>query len=443
MRLARKTPLAIAVLGLGRVGLVTATSLAAAGHHVLGIDRRGKWLAELAAGRLGWREPGLEELLRRVQAQGRLRLQDALEPALADLDLVAICVETPAGPEGRLDCGPLLVALASLASGLRARPADAPPLLCVVRSTVPIGATEELLLPSLVEGARSAPGEKFELALNPEFLREGTALADHRSPSRIVIGERLPGVTRRLLGIYDATQAPIFEVGYREAETIKLLDNAFHALKVAFANEFGRLALAFELAPARLAELFLADGKLNLSAAYLRPGMPYGGPCLPKDLRALLAAAHARGLALPLLEAVEASNRLHLTFLVERIRALVPPPGPLLLLGLSFKEGVEDVRGSPPLALLTALVADGYKVEVVDPELERAPVLALPRGARLHGRAALARLAAEARLLVLAKRPADLLGMVPPELPILDLVRLELRTPAEAGCAAASFDARC
>ncbi|MCS7268133.1 MAG: nucleotide sugar dehydrogenase [Geminicoccaceae bacterium] len=431
----RTRPLRAAVLGLGRVGLVTAASLAAAGHRVFALDRRAERLAQVARGRLPWREPGLDELLRTTLDAGTLALRADLEPISAELDLLAICVETPLGADDRLDVRPLCAALAEVGRLLSRRPRTAAPLLLVLRSTVPPGATETRLLPGLVEASGRAPGEGFELALNPEFLREGSALADHRAPARIVIGERRPGASGRLLGIYEGAAAPVFEVGYREAETIKLVDNAFHALKVAFANEIGRLAFGLGLLPARLAELFLADGKLNLSAAYLRPGAPYGGPCLPKDLRALLATARACALELPVLRAVEASNRLHLAFLVERIAALVPPPGPLFLLGLAFKEGVEDVRGSPQLELLAQLAARDYAIEVFDPDLEPEDALAvergLPAGARLHGRGAVEAALAGARLVILAKRPPDLLRRLPPGLPIVDLLRLDLPDPRE------------
>ncbi|MCX7631586.1 MAG: nucleotide sugar dehydrogenase [Geminicoccaceae bacterium] len=425
----------IAVLGLGYVGTTTAACLVRSGHRIYGIDINSEKVAAFAAGRSPIVEPGVEDLLREGAQAGLLHGATSIESITDMLDMALVCVGTPLGPDGRLDYVHLLDVIRRLGRAVRRRDRSHPPLLIVVRSTVTPGTMDKLILPTLALEAGSGPGEQFEIAFNPEFMREASAVKDYFAPPRIVIGERVAGVTRRLLGIYDGIDAPLFEVPFHLAESAKLLDNCFHALKVAFANEIGRLAFGLGLLPARLAELFLADGKLNLSAAYLRPGAPYGGPCLPKDLRGLLATARACALELPVLRAVEASNRLHLAFLVERIAALVPPPGPLFLLGLAFKEGVEDVRGSPQLELLAQLAARDYAIEVFDPDLEPEDALAvergLPAGARLHGRGAVEAALARARLVILAKRSPDVLRRLPPGLPIVDLLRLDLPDPRE------------
>lgn len=426
--------LSIAVLGLGRVGTTTAACLAEAGHRVHGIDTDPDKVAALAAGRSPVVEPGVEELLRRAARAGSVSAGPSLEAVLDRLDLALVCVGTPAGSDGRLDYRALVDVLRQLGRGLRRRDRSRPPLLVAIRSTLAPGTMDGLVLPTLATEAGTSPGERFEAVFNPEFLREGSALLDHRSPSRIVLGERVRGAARRLLGIYEGIDAPWFEVPFRLAESIKLLDNGFHALKVAFANEMGRLALAAGVAPELLAEAFLADRRLNLSTAYLRPGGAYGGPCLPKDLAALLAFGRDAGLELPLLAAARRSNARHLDFILRRIRAILPPPGPILLLGLTFKTGTDDLRDSPNLALAERLLRAGYDLEVVDPDLDPGRLsganfaIAAAHHELLRRRLTtdLEGAARRARLVVVAKTLPGLAGRLPDELPVVDIPRLRL-----------------
>lgn len=424
----------LAVLGLGRVGTTTAACLAAAGHRVHGIDLDPGKVAAFAAGRSPVVEPGLDALLQRAARAGLLAASPTIEPVLDRLDMVLVCVGTPPGPDGRLDYAALLDVLRRLGRAVRRRDRSRPPLLIVVRSTITPGTMDRLVLPTLAAETREEPGSRFEAVYNPEFLREGSALEDHRSPSRIVLGERVPGASRRLLGIYDSIRAPLLEVPFRLAESIKLLDNCFHALKVAFANELGRLALAAGVEPGCLADLLLMDRKLNLSPAYLRPGGPYGGPCLAKDLQAALAFARDSGLVLPLLAAVAESNARHLDFLFERIVAAAPPPGPILLVGLSFKAGTDDLRDSPNLALAERLVRAGYELEVVDPDLDPERLsgvnfaIAAAHAEILRRRATddLIEASRRARLVVVGKPVAGLRDRLPLDVPVVDIPRLRL-----------------
>lgn len=426
--------LSLAVLGLGHVGTTTAACLVAAGHRVHGIDIDPRKTAALAAGSSPVAEPGLGELLRRGAEAGLLHAGSTVEPLLDRLDMVLLCVGTPAGADGRLDHTALLDLVRQLGRGLRRRSPSRPPLLVVVRSTLVPGTMDRLVVPTLSAEAGAEPGERFEIAFNPEFLREGSALEDHQAPSRIVIGERFPGASRRLRGIYDAVRAPVLEVSFRLAESVKLLDNCFHALKVAFANELGRFALAAGVAPDCLADLLLLDRKLNLSPAYLRPGGPYGGPCLPKDLRAALVFARDAGLALPMLAAVPESNSRHLEFLLERIRAAIDPPGPILLVGLSFKDGTDDLRESASLALAERLLRAGYELEAIDPDLDPERLVGVNFAiAAAHPEILRHRLVKDidaalrrARLVVLGKTLPDLAGRLPAGLPVVDIPKLRL-----------------
>jgi GDP-mannose 6-dehydrogenase len=422
----------IAVLGLGHVGTTALACLAASGHHQLvGIDPHPGKVAAVGAGRSPVVEPGLDELLRAGVAAGRIGTAATAEAIVDRLDLAIVCVGTPAGADGGLDPSRVVECARQLGAGIRRRAAGHP-LLVVVRSTVPPGTMDGLVLPALAGTAGRGPGQGWEAAYNPEFLREGSAVDDWFAPPKIVVGEREAGVTRRLRGLYDGIEAPCFEVPFAVAELGKLVDNGWHAVKVAFANEVGRIAVGQGAAPEAVAELFLADAKLNLSAAYLRPGGPYGGPCLPKDLAGLAALARAGGLEVPVLEGAQASNRLHLGWLVAAIRARVPPPGPLLLLGLSFKAGTDDLRQSPLLELAARLVEAGYRLTVHDPDLDPARLVGANLAVAAEHRGILEgcltpdpeAAGAGARLIVLGKQLPGSTGRLPVGVPVLDLANL-------------------
>ncbi|MFL5333818.1 MAG: nucleotide sugar dehydrogenase [Geminicoccaceae bacterium] len=426
--------LRIAVLGLGHVGATNLACLAAAGHQLLGIDVNPDKVAAVAAGRSPVVEPLLDELLREAVAAGRASAAIALEGDPDRLDLVLVCVGTPAGVDGGLDLGRLLECATQLGRFASRRRA-AGPLLVVFRSTMPPGTMQNLLLPALEQAAGEPPGPRWEAACNPEFLREGTAVADFRAPPKIVIGERAPGITRRLRGLYDDVAAPLLEVPFAVAEMGKLVDNAWHALKVSFANEIGRLCVGQAIDPQAVAELLLADTRLNLSAAYLRPGGPFGGPCLPKDLAGLVALAEAGGMAVPVLAGAEDSNRSHLRWLAQAVRARAAPPGPILLLGLAFKAGTDDLRHSPPLDLARLLVEAGYQLLIHDPDLDLDRVTGANLAVAAEHRALLAAglaqdleaAAAAARLIVLTKPIPGIRDRLPANAPpLLDLTRLEL-----------------
>ena len=274
----------IAILGLGYVGTTTAACLAKSGHHVLGIDISPEKVALIGAGRSPVVEPQVEELLAAGVAAGRVRSALSIDGELDGLDMVIICVGTPSRADGKLDLSHLLESTRQLGHAIRS-PARSPAAAAGVpqhHAARHDGAG--WCCPTLERAAGEPPGQRWEAAFNPEFLRESTAVKDYFAPPKIVIGEREQGITGRLLGIYDGIDAPLFEVPLMVAEMGKFVDNSWHAVKVAFANEIGRVAIARGIDPQAVAEIFLADTKLNVSPYYLRPGGPYGGSCLPKDL---------------------------------------------------------------------------------------------------------------------------------------------------------------
>jgi GDP-mannose 6-dehydrogenase len=356
-------------MGLGYVGTTTAACLLNDGHHVYGIDINSEKTRAIANGRSPVVEPEVEGLLQAGLQAGRLNSGPTLEPWLDRLDLVLVCVGTPSRADGKLEMVYLLEVTRQLGRQLQARQAEAP-LLLVLRSTMAPGTMERLVLPTLETAAGEAPGVRYEVAFNPEFLRESTAVKDYYAPPKIVIGERFKGATQQLKGMYAGLDAPVFEVGFAEAEMVKFVDNCFHALKVSFANEIGRIAIAKGIDPQIVADMFLADTKLNISPAYLRPGGPFGGSCLPKDLKAMLAMAREAGVQVPVLGGTRESNEVHGAWLAQAVQARVAPPGPVLLMGLSFKAGTDDLRNSPLLALAEALLDAGYDLRVFDSDLD-------------------------------------------------------------------------
>ncbi len=421
----------IAILGLGYVGTTTAACLAKSGHHVLGIDINPEKVTLIGAGRSPVVEPLVEELLTAGVAEGRVRSALSIDGELDGLDMVIICVGTPSRGDGKLDLSHLLDSTRQLGQAIRDRRAGEP-LLLVFRSTMPPGTMSRLVLPTLERATGEPPGRRWEAAFNPEFLRESTAVKDYFNPPKIVIGERERGVTRRLLGIYEGIEAPLFEVPLMVAEMGKFVDNSWHAVKVAFANEVGRIATARGIDPQAVAEIFLADTKLNVSPYYLRPGGPYGGSCLPKDLSGMLALARDSGLAVPVLAGARDSNGLHLAWLAQAVRAKLAPPGTILLLGLSFKAGTDDLRNSPLLDLAEILVEGGYDLAIYDPDVDPARLVGVNFAVAAEHQATLMDrmtrdlegAAARARLIVLGKPIPGVRERLPAGVPVLDVPRL-------------------
>jgi len=360
----------IVVFGLGYVGATTSACLLKDGHSVVGIDVSPDKAAKIAAGQSPVSEPGLAELLSAGRADGRLGAATEVGSHLDDADIAMVCVGTPSMAGGGLDLTQVCAVSEKLGAALKTRDRDRDPLIVAYRSTMYPGATEDVVLPRLIAGSGEQPGIRYEAALNPEFLRESTAVADYFAPSRIVIGEREPGISKRMKGVYDSIDAPYFELPYRTAEMVKLSDNSFHALKVTFANEIGRLALEMDVDPAALTDVFLADTKLNISPYYLRPGGAFGGSCLPKDVRGITSLAGSRGVDLPVMSNVISSNEAHKKYLADRVMEGLEPGASVLLIGLTFKTDTDDLRESPLIDLAETLMGKGYDLKIYDPDLK-------------------------------------------------------------------------
>jgi GDP-mannose 6-dehydrogenase len=399
----------VAVFGLGYVGCVTAACLARNGVEVVGVDVNPLKVDQLNAGASPVLEPGLDELISNAVSNGNLGATLDGRSAVLDADLSLVCVGTPSKSNGSLDTSHVESVCAEIGQAL-AHGSDWH--LVVIRSTVLPGTVEECILPRLELHSGLGVGDGFGICVNPEFLREGTAIDDYFAPSFVVIGESDPRSGETLEQLYEPVSAPRFRTSIRTAEMVKYTCNAFHALKVAFANEIGSIARQNNVDGRQVMEIFCADTVLNVSSAYLRPGFAFGGSCLPKDLRALLYRATEQDVKVPLLEGALASNQVHIQRGIDLVeRSACKRPG---ILGLSFKNGTDDVRESPAVVLIETLVGRGYDVSIFDDDVDPDRLIGanraalereLPHIARLM-RSSIDEVLAESDLVVVTKSSA-------------------------------------
>jgi GDP-mannose 6-dehydrogenase len=354
----------VAVFGLGYVGTVTAGCLAANGNDVWGVDVDQAKVAMVTSGRSPVVEPGLSELVGAMVRAGRLHATTSVTTAVEGADVSLLCVGTPSTPHGGTNLTHVVHAVEDLAASLVVtKPPTSGFHAVVMRSTVPPGTVEGLGEKLRLTLAGSGVG--VGVAMCPEFLREGSGIADFYSPPYVVIGSsdaEAIDLIRRLFGFLDC---PTRVVDVRTAEAVKYASNAFHATKISFANEMGRLLRCLGVDSRRVMELFCEDVQLNISPRYLRPGFAFGGSCLPKDLQSLLHLARMKSIALPLLSGALVTNAMSVAEVVDRV---VSGEGrTVALLGLSFKADSDDLRESPYVELAETLLGKGYEIRIYDP----------------------------------------------------------------------------
>jgi GDP-mannose 6-dehydrogenase len=351
----------ISVFGLGYVGTVSAACFARDGHEVVGVDPNPTKVEMIRSGQTPVIEPGLRELVGDAVRRGRLRATGDAVEAVHRSDLSLICVGTPSEPNGSLDLRAVRAVSEEIGGALatvRGRHA------VVLRSTVLPGTTRRVVVPALEAASGKTAGRDFGVCVNPEFLREGTAVRDFDNPPKTVIGYNDESSGDLVAELYEAIDAPLIRLDVATAEMVKYADNAWHALKVGFANEVGNVAKLLGLDSHRVMAVFCQDTKLNLSPAYLKPGAPFGGSCLPKDLRALTYLARSLDLEVPILASILPSNRLQ----VEKALQMVLNTGKrrVGVLGLSFKAGTDDLRESPLVELVERLIGKGLELRIYD-----------------------------------------------------------------------------
>ncbi len=349
----------VAVLGLGYVGCVSAACLADLGHNVTGADRDEHKIRSVLDGKAPFYEPGLDDLVRRNVAAGRLTATTSTPDALRDADVVLVCVGTPSEKNGNLGLDQLRRVLSDIVA---CAPRLTKPLIVAIRSTVFPGTCEEVVTPAL------SSMSNVRVVSNPEFLREGAAVKDFVEPSLLVVGGDDRAAVEKVAALYAGLGARACMVSLRTAEMIKYACNAFHAVKIAFANEIAALSSRLDVDAREVMATLCEDVKLNASAAYLKPGFAFGGSCLPKDLRALVYRASRLDVKLPLLESALPSNQEHLQRAVDAI--LETPPCRIGVIGLAFKENTDDLRESPVVSLLEQLIGKGRDLRVFDPHIQ-------------------------------------------------------------------------
>lgn len=356
--------LRVAIFGLGYVGTVTAAGLASRGHHVVGVDVDVDKVERIRQGRSPVVERGVEELLTAAVASGHLTATTDPVAALAGADVSLLCVGTPSKPQGETDLTFVERASAEIRSAMEVTP---PPASghhsVVVRSTVPPGTVAGVVEPQF---AGTLPdGWSVGTAMVPEFLREGTGVDDFFDPPFVVVGTDSARTLEAMTDLFGFLDRPVHAVGLGTAEGLKYACNAFHAAKISFTNEMGRVLAPHGVDVREVMRVFCEDEKLNLSPAYLRPGFAYGGSCLPKDLRSLQHLARQGGLDLPLLAGTEQTNELVIRQVVDWV--IARSSRRVALLGLSFKSDTDDLRESPNVELAERLIGKGFDLAVYDP----------------------------------------------------------------------------
>jgi GDP-mannose 6-dehydrogenase len=351
----------ISVFGLGYVGTVTAACLAHKGHRVLGVDLSPAKVEALEAGRSPIVEPRVSELVAESHKACHLHATADSAAAVHQTEISFLCVGTPSLRNGKLDLGHIEPVCREIGQALKNKDSFH---LVVLRSTVLPGTAETIVVPTLEKASGKRMGTDFGVCVNPEFMREGTAVADFLEPSMTIIGAAYPEHAALLRDIYAWAPGRIFETSFRSAEMVKYVCNAWHAVKVSFANEVGTLAKQLGVDAESVVEIFVADTKLNISPSYLKPGFAFGGSCLPKDVRALNYRAKELDLKLPLFESIMPSNDEHLERAVEMI--LETGKKKIAMLGLSFKAATDDLRESPQVQLVKRLLGEGRQIQVWD-----------------------------------------------------------------------------
>ncbi|MCU0636842.1 MAG: UDP-glucose/GDP-mannose dehydrogenase family protein [Gemmatimonadaceae bacterium] len=365
---------ALSVFGLGYVGCVSAACLAREGHTIVGVDVNETKVSLINSGRPTIVEDGIADLVAGQVAAGRLRATTDVREAVLTTDMSLVCVGTPSRANGALDLRYVERVCEQIGEALAAK---ATRHVVVIRSTVLPGTVHEVVIPALERGSGRRAGTDFGVAMNPEFLREGTSIRDFADPPFTLIGADDGATGDAVAALYATLDAPVHRIAVREAEMVKYACNCFHGLKVAFANEIGNVAKGLGVDSHEVMRIVCEDRKLNISPAYLKPGFAFGGSCLPKDLRALTHRARELDLETPVLRATLVSN----TQQVQRAFEMVARTGKrrVGMLGMSFKPGTDDLRESPLVSLIELMVGKGLELAIYDRDVSEARLIGANR----------------------------------------------------------------
>jgi len=430
----------ISIFGLGYVGSVTAACLAHKGYSVIGVDLSPAKVELLKSGRSPIVEPRMSELVTACHQDCRLQATTDSAAAVMNSEISFLCVGTPSLRSGKLDLGHISPVCEEIGRTLARKDSFH---LVVLRSTVLPGTAVTIVIPTLEKASGKSMGKDFGVCVKPEFMREGTAVADFLDPAMTIIGAADSRHASLLRELYSWAPGRIFETSFTSAEMVKYVCNAWHALKVSFSNEVGALAKQLDVDAEAVMEIFAADTKLNISSSYLKPGFAFGGSCLPKDVRALNYRAKELDLKLPLFDAIIPSNQEHLERAVEMV--LHSGKKKIAILGLSFKAATDDLRESPQVQLVKRLLGEGRQIHIWDDNVSLGRLIGSNRqyieeviphiGSLLSND--LAQVVREAEVVVISTRgikKEELQPHLRPDHIILDLVNLEkARRPADKG----------
>ena len=400
----------ISVLGLGYVGAVSAGCLAKDGHEVIGVDPERTKVDLINAGRSPIIEKDIDGIIAEQVAAGRLAASTDVSTAVRHTDLVFVAVGTPSLANGGIDLKYIRRVCEQIGRSIQTHP-GAP--VIVMRSTMLPGTMRDVVIPTLEKFSGKRAGEEFGVCINPEFLREGTAVHDYYHPPKTVIGEMNRASGDLLAALYAKMPGPMIRTDVQTAEMVKYADNVWHALKVGFANEMGNVCKAVGVDGHKVMSIFCQDQKLNLSPYYLKPGFAFGGSCLPKDVRALLYKAKTLDVAVPILSAILPSNELQIT---RGVQAVVEKGNRKVgILGFSFKAGTDDLRESPMVELVERLLGKGYDLKIYDRNVSMAAIHGANRDYILNRIPHISRLMTESLEDVLAHGKTIVIGNGAPE----------------------------
>ena len=417
-------------MGLGYVGAVSAACLAKDGHTVIGVDPNPIKVDLINAGKSPIVEDQVSELVAEHAASGRLSATTDAAEAIGQTDLALVCVGPPGQDNGALDMTYLERASANIGKALKDTDSF---YAVVVRSTVLPGTSRNVVIPAIEANSGKTEGNEFGVVMNPEFLREGSAVYDFYNPPKIVVGGDNDTAADMLLSLAPPTDAPVVRAPFEVAEMVKYVDNSWHALKVAFGNEIGRICDPLDIDSHAVMDIFCMDTKLNISDKYLKPGMAFGGSCLPKDVRAINYHARSNDVELPIMSSLTTSNETHLETSLKMI--LDTGAREVTILGLSFKAGTDDLREAPMVEIAERLIGKGIRLKIYDRNVS----LARLTGANekfIHDHLPhigelliddLNQAVDGAELVVLGNSDpafADVAKLVPADMPVIDLVRI-------------------
>jgi GDP-mannose 6-dehydrogenase len=420
----------ISVFGLGYVGAVSSACLANLGHTIIGVDRDGVKVNLINECKTPIIEKDLELIIEQNVKAGRLKAVDDPKYAIDKTELSLICVGTPSKKNGQIDLTQIKRVSSEIGRALATKNSHH---IVVVRSTILPGTVHSTIIPLLEEHSGKRVGRNFGIAYNPEFLREATAVNDFFNPPKTVIGSLNPEDGRKIYKLYAGIKAPLILTNINIAEIVKYADNAFHALKITFANEIGLLCKNLGIDSHAVMNIFCQDTKLNLSSYYLKPGFAFGGSCLPKDIRAITYLGRHKDLELPILNAIIKSNQSHIEEALDLIKRKAKKN--IAFLGFAFKDGTDDLRESPVVTLIETLLGQGYNIQIYDKNVS----LACLRGAnkkfieeRIPHIAALMKQNIEevisfAEVIVIGNKNKEFVNILPqlkPNQHVVDLVRI-------------------